>query len=678
MNREATTKVADKMPNQGPISPPGARRGRRWVALVATFVALATTAIGLGSTPVGAQEGITGDTAQQLVDKYSPIIMIKAQEEACTETGERYLPTSVDVVLDNPQVVLRQIGTDNPVMMESPGASDIIDLGAGFFLDFPGSALSPDCIYEKDFQRYSAAQAPAVYGHIVLQDDKPNQLVIQYWIFWYFNDWNNKHEGDWEGIQLLFDVGTVDEALQRNPVSAGYAQHDGGQESDWDGGIFEHRGTHPVVYPSVGSHASYFDSALHLGRSAGEGFGCDTSANAMKELDVEVLLLPDTVTDPDDPHAWIMFEGHWGERHGGPFDGPTGPRQKPRWTEPVTWHEGLRSTSVVVPGAGESVAGLINSFCGVVKAGSTAMISLQQDPTTLLLGGGLVLVLASFLLHRTDWTSVRPLPIVRRRRAGQIAKASVRLYRAKWPAFLAAGLLYIPASLVVGLGVGLLKLLPIIGPLLKSDEDVGLIGMLVSTAVASAGHAAAFTVVCAAVAVLMAALQAEEELSASEVRRQVAGQFGNLVAGTVRAGIVVGLLVLTVVGIPWAIRQLIRYQYLAPATMLEGLNGRDALDRSSQLVRHRWYHTAVSVVFLNLLVGAVALVVGLLLLMGLQGLPLWLFSALITASGVVTVPYVAIAVTLLYGDAIAGEDDGEWTGLVEPASEELTASVHPG
>jgi hypothetical protein len=36
--------------------------------------------------------------------------------------------------------------------------------------------------------------------------------VVQYWFFWYFNDWNDKHEGDWEGVQVLFDATTAVEA----------------------------------------------------------------------------------------------------------------------------------------------------------------------------------------------------------------------------------------------------------------------------------------------------------------------------------------------------------------------------------------------------------------------------------------------------------------------------------
>ncbi len=55
-------------------------------------------------------------------------------------------------------------------------------------------------------------------------------------------------------------------------------------------------------------------------------------------------MLPDTVDDPDDPLAWLMFDGRWGERRAGSFNGPTGPTDKERWTEPIDWQNGLRSS----------------------------------------------------------------------------------------------------------------------------------------------------------------------------------------------------------------------------------------------------------------------------------------------------------------------------------------------
>ena len=91
-------------------------------------------------------------------------------------------------------------GSGNPVIQRGPGSSDLFSLGEGFYLDFPGDALDPGCVYEKDFRAYSGDRRPVVYGHIARQADAPDQLAVQYWFYWYYNDWNNVHESDWEGI----------------------------------------------------------------------------------------------------------------------------------------------------------------------------------------------------------------------------------------------------------------------------------------------------------------------------------------------------------------------------------------------------------------------------------------------------------------------------------------------
>ena len=62
----------------------------------------------------------------------------------------------------------------------------------------------------------------------------------------------------------------------------------------------------------------------------------------------DVVVLPDSVDDPNDPLAWLGFNGRWGERQGGPFNGPTGPAAKDRWLDPAPWFE-LRLAHEVDP-----------------------------------------------------------------------------------------------------------------------------------------------------------------------------------------------------------------------------------------------------------------------------------------------------------------------------------------
>ena len=337
-----------------------------------------------------------------------------------------------------------------PSSTRAPGAADLYGLGEGFFLDFPGSSLSPGCIYERDFRKYSAGVPATVYAHVVQQPDEPDLVFVQYWFYWYYNDWNNKHESDWEGITLRFDASSIEDALTTEPVAVGFSQHEGGERADWDDPKLEREGDRPVVYSSAGSHASYYGSALYLGRAASEGFGCDDTSGPSTRVDPEVIVLPDSVDDPNDPLAWVDYSGRWGERQSGAFNGPTGPSVKGRWLEPAPWFDELRSTSVVIPTGDSQAASVIDVFCGAVAAGSRTLISFTVSPARVVVALALLVLLVAFLANRTDWSLVSPTPTGRRRRAGQIVRASARTYAAAPAVFIMFGLVYIPAAVLAG------------------------------------------------------------------------------------------------------------------------------------------------------------------------------------------------------------------------------------
>ena len=607
-----------------------------------------------------AQADVASDeSAQQLADRFAPVMMLKAQDHECDSDGEPFAPMAIDALLDNPQILLRTVGTANPVVTRGPDSADLFDLGEGFYLDFPGDALAPGCIYERDYQRYTRDQAAVVYAHVVA-DEAGGRLAVQYWFYWYYNDWNNKHESDWEGIHVLFDVGTVGEALNTDPVAVGYAQHEGGERAAWDSGRLERRGDHPVVYSSVGSHASYFGSALYLGRSGEEGFGCDSTDGPSTAVEPVVTLLPDAVDDPSHPQAWLAFEGRWGERQSGPFNGPTGPSQKERWEDPFSWHDDLRTGSVVVPSGDQGSAGLISAFCTVVEWGSAQMIALKQEPTRLLVTALGVFAVAAVALGRTDWSRVQPLPIEKRRRAGQMIKAGARLYRSRPRPFLTFGVVYFPVALAVGLVVAVIGAIPIIGALIDSDSGLGAVGVFTTLAIGGFGHAAGVLVVTAAAARYMQDPDSDDAgVGVKRTLREVATYSRDLWAGVARAALIVALLFVSVVGIPWGVRQLVRYQFVAQTTVLEGHRGGAALRRSSELIEGRWFHTAGVVGLVNGLVAVVGGAIGLLLLLLLSGMPLWLFSVIVSASSAIIVPYTAIVSVLLYGDAKAEAEGAE-------------------
>ena len=182
-------------------------------------------------------------------------------------------------------------------------------------------------------------------------------IAVQYWFYYWFNQFNDLHESDWEMIQVAFDAATAQEALERGPSQLAYAQHEGGERRDWNDPRVEKEGTHPVVYVSSGSHASQYWSALFLGNGrSGSGLGCDDTRGPSPPLEPTPILVS-TFPALDSRDAWLTYRGHWGQHEPGVSNGPTGPNTKRQWLEPFRWMGGLRTSSPTVPherGAGRS------------------------------------------------------------------------------------------------------------------------------------------------------------------------------------------------------------------------------------------------------------------------------------------------------------------------------------
>ncbi len=631
-------------------------RGSSWCRGVLLAAGLGAALSSLVVTGAAAQEPEPAGPAQELAERFAPIIMVKQQEEDCDTDGEPFVPMPVEMILDNPQIALRQLSRNDPVVMRAPGAADLFGLGEGFFLDFPGNSLTPACIYERDFDAFAEQLTPTVYAHIVQQPDEPELLFIQYWFYWYYNDWNNKHESDWEGITLKFEASSIDEALRGEPVAVGFSQHEGGERADWGNEKLSREGDRPVVYSSARSHASYFQSALYLGRGASEGFGCDDTTGPSDRVVPEVVVLPDEVTDPDDPLAWVSYRGRWGERQNGAFNGPTGPAAKDRWLEPAPWFEELRDNSVLIPAGDSSAAGVIDVFCGAVERGSGALITFTVSPARIIVGLLLLALLVRFLVGRTDWTAVDPEPVVAERRAGQIVRAAFTLYRRSPAVYILFGLVYVPAAIVTGMLAALIELVPFVSSLMSLAGGASGTSLVLAALVGSIANIAAFVVISAIVAQY---LDGDGRGTAAAVTaiRDTWARRGDLARAFVRSFAIVFVLLASFVGAPWGIRQLVRYQFVPQTVMYEDRSGQDALDRSSELVRGRWFHTALVTTALNGGVALLTLVTALLLLIVASGLPLWAFSALAALVYALTVPLAAIALTLLYGDATAARDD---------------------
>src|SRR5829696_3955004 len=367
----------------------------------ALALCLITLLAGIGGTL--AKQGVTPE--QEFADRFAPIIILQRQDFPCDDEGEPYLPAPVDVVFADNEVILREGPQQEPVTSPVENA-DLFALPDDFATDFPGKPRTPGCDYETHFKALMGNRQPVIYASIGTEDGQLG-VALQYWFFYYFNDFNNLHEGDWEMIQLRFEADSVEEALGEEPIQIAFAQHNGGETADWDAPKLEHEGVRPVVYASSGSHASYFGPGLWLGWGEnGSGLGCDVTNGDPVRIDPEVRLIPATISGKDDPFAWVTFSGHWGERETWVYDGPTGPALKRQWTAPVSWMEKLRTDSIRVNAGGVIGPAPTDIFCGAVENGS-ALLTLFTPYPFLIIGFVAAALGVAIWAVRQSWQALR-------------------------------------------------------------------------------------------------------------------------------------------------------------------------------------------------------------------------------------------------------------------------------
>jgi hypothetical protein len=338
----------------------GSRSQRLLVASLALLLLLAL--------PAGAQGA--GSAAQELAVRYAPVLSLEPQAKACG-SGEAYRPTSVDIVLGRREVLLRN--PQGKLVKRAPTSSDLWGLGAGYYIDLPGNPLDPGCGYERQFRDWNGGRPPSVYAHLATDPSDPGKLAVQYWFYYTFNDFTDKHESDWEMAQIDFAASTAAAALRVGPYEVDLSQHAGGERSGWSDTKLQKEGTHPVIYDATGSHANYFNRALYLGRGAREGFGCDDTREATQRLELKTVLLPDIPSSASARYAWLGFPGRWGQRERGINNGPTGPAAKEQWQAPIEWADGLRQTSIEAPSGTAFGLNVGNFFCGAVSGGAIAL-----------------------------------------------------------------------------------------------------------------------------------------------------------------------------------------------------------------------------------------------------------------------------------------------------------------
>jgi hypothetical protein len=582
----------------------------------------------------------SGDAEQMLADRYAPIVYLRQiNDDVCDTQNEGFDPVSVDFVLGREEIPLRTSDSGLPsgplrTVAESPTTSDLYGLDQPHFLDFPGSPLRPRCVYR---QYYADRLAEGGVEHVayahIYQEPGSDEFALQYWMFYYFNDWNNNHEGDWEMIMLFFDADTAEEALATEPTRLVYAQHGGGERARWGDDKVSLEDGRPVVYSARGAHASFYEQRVYLGLvENGTGLGCETTVGPHRRLALDAIVVPHEPSGPDDPFAWVSFNGRWGEFRRSEWNGPTGPNDKTSWTEPVGWTDRQRDASLYVPtfeGFGQAP---IDFFCGAISGGSRALVVFTAAPMLSLGVFGLIVVLAGWIFSYAS-SSVRN---------------AFRFYRQNIKTFALIGAVLIPTGYVVALLQTLLFRIPPIGPLITMMDRFPGVRIVILLMLGSAQ--AALAVIFIAPAVIWAVGQIRSGRTPGVIesfQHGVPAILPILIARLKVTGRVL-LYAITIIGIPWALLRIVRAIYLPQAVIYEGDTSDEAIIDSAQIANANLPRSVLTQLVLTIVTVLSGPLIAIFVLLAIPSRPIALVNYLSSVIFAFLYPVGVIGMTLLY------------------------------
>jgi hypothetical protein len=280
-------------------------------------------------------------TTADLLERHKPVLKYDSQES--------YFADSAGEWTDNPGNKLTR--ADGSVIAT---AADILGLGfLGTTYTNDERAAKTDVIGNPSKKYREQARelhqqvgyANQMYGHAVV--DGNDDLWLQYWFFYFYNDYNligsflhaGLHEGDWEMVQVRL--------RDETPNLAVYCQHAGAAKRDWKHVLRAAGSERPIVYVARGSHASYFDGGAHW---TGHWFDHADGERTTPELTLNM------VDDGDDQWRWVRWPGSWGDTKAAgdnPLDSnsPRGPGAHGQWDDPLTLIE-KAAQQAVAPAAG--------------------------------------------------------------------------------------------------------------------------------------------------------------------------------------------------------------------------------------------------------------------------------------------------------------------------------------
>lgn len=612
------------------------------ILFAAICLLLLSSAVPIG---VSAQED-TRSPEQILAERYVPVAYVRYQANQCgvpPYDGEPYLPLPVEIILNNDRVLIRDSENDDEVVATGVTAQELATFGPDTYMDFPGDSRRPGCTYETD-ERARIEELdvePTTYARFYF-DEENGRLALQYWFYWYFNDWNNTHESDWEGIQLVWDeVESIEAALDSHPTRIGYSQHGNGEIAEWgDTKLQLEDETHPLVFPAAGSHATFFSNDTFLAwGERNSGFGCDVSSGPSERVPLEVVVIPNEI-DPEGEFAWVLYEGRWGERQPGAFNGPRGPILNARWSEPFEMFETWRPFSIVVPESQALGPSMTEAFCTVTAVGSGLLLNAIVRPWVWIPS---VIGVAAIFIYFARVS----MPTFRRAR---------KLYARHWRLFFSIGLLSLPIGIIFNV---LQQYLIVRNPLrfvVQYLDDTG--GAYLTAVLAMGGiqQLAMLFIITPALVFTVREVLDGRSITVSEAYSANLGRIGAIATGFVIFLATTGLLMATAIGVPIAIWLAVKWHFFVQVLAFDHTaTPLDALRQSFYIVRGRWWRTFFALLVFDLIAVLPGIVVGFgLLTIGrtavgfANGISSLLYAVLM--------PLSVIAVTLLFLDRREAND----------------------
>nr|CAJ74671.1 unknown protein [Candidatus Kuenenia stuttgartiensis] len=322
-------------------------------------------------SPTPTPSPTTSPEEENLLGKYAPILYMHSEE--------RLHPTNVEEMLENSELYEKickkekKDGTCKKYKGEQVKEMKDKKLTLDTLMD----KYNDDKYYlklkdkaAKKAKKKEWKERQTVYGRM-FTDETISRVVLQYWFFYVYNDWGgldeggNKHEGDWEMIQIIL-------GSNKQPLLITYSFHHGGQTFSWDDNDVSKSddGNHPLIYITLGGHGCWnqpgnntwyqvpltcMDCTDETDDKGDVLYPKTMSESEKNKIEINAEKYEYAIEDmskwTEENKDWIYWKGYWGKQawEKDIIDlGSSGPLSPPyidyiddnidsRWEKPILW-----------------------------------------------------------------------------------------------------------------------------------------------------------------------------------------------------------------------------------------------------------------------------------------------------------------------------------------------------